>query len=228
MPVRYQITTNSLQPGTFMARVVQGQRVGLDALIEGIVGRTTLSTADVQAAVTALTEEIRTVLTRGDTAVIDGLVTFNVSLSGNFATPDATISRDTAQLSLFIQTDSRFQAAIVAAVSYERVVRDIKGPIITSFYDVATAAFDRYTPGSIIRLQGDHLKFDLTKPDEGLFLRNGGDEMRASVYSNAGARQLDALVPATLTGVVQVVVRARYTPNGDLREGRYQRTINQA
>ena len=228
MPIRYQITGKNLKPDSFMARVIQGQRVGLDAMIERIVARTTLSTADVQAAVTALTEEIRTVLTRGDTAAIDGLATFNVILSGSFASPDATISRDTAQLNLAIQADSRFQAAIAAAVSYERVVRDIKVPIITSFYDVATAVFDRYTPGSIIRLQGDNLKFDPSRPDEGLFLRNGGDEMRASVYSNAGARQLDALVPTALTGVVQVAVRVRYTPNGDLREGRYQRTVNQA
>lgn len=227
MPIRYQIVSNNLQPGTFMARIVQGQRVGLEAMIERIVARTTLSTSDVQAAVTALTEEIRTVLARGDTAAIDGLATFNTSLSGNFASPDATISRDNAQLGLVIQVDSRFQATIASAVSYERVVRDVKVPIITSFYDVATAAFDRYTPGSIIHLQGDNLKFDPARPDEGLFLRNGGDEMRVSVYANAGARQLDALVPVTLSGVVQVTVRARYTPNGHLREGRFQRTVSQ-
>jgi HU domain fused to wHTH, Ig, or Glycine-rich motif len=228
LPIRYQIISNSLKPGTFMARVIQGQRVGLDAMIEGMVARTTLSTADVQAVVTALTEEVRTVLTRGDTAVIDGLATFNATLSGSFADPDVTISRDTAQLNLAIQADSRLQAAIAAAASYERVVRDIKVPIITSFYDAATAAFDRYTPGSIVRLQGDHLKFDPSKLEEGVFLRNGGDEVRVSVYSVVGARQLDALVPATLSGVIQVVVRARYTPTGDLREGRFQRTVSQA
>src|SRR5262245_39899333 len=111
MPIRYQITGNSVKPGSFMARVIKGQRIGLDAMIERIVERTSLSTADVQAAVTALKEEIHTVLVRGDTAVIDGLATFNVSLSGSFAGPDATISRDNAQLNVTVQGDSRLQAA---------------------------------------------------------------------------------------------------------------------
>src|SRR5262245_40357022 len=228
MPIRYQIISNSLKPGTFMARVIQGQRVGLDAMIERIVARTSLTRSDVQATVTAVVEEVRTVLARGDTAVIDGLGTFNATLSGSFADPDVTISRDTARLNLAIQPDSRLLGAIVAGANYERVVRDVKVPIVTSFYDAATATFDRYTPGSVVRLQGDHLKFDRSKPDEGMFLRNGGDEVRISVYSVVGARQLDALVPATMSGVVQVTVRTRYTPNGDLREGRFQRTVSQA
>jgi hypothetical protein len=227
MSIRYQITGNNLKPGTFTARVVQGRRVGLDALIAKVVARTSLSTGDVRSAVTALIEEVRGTLSAGDTAVIDGLATFTLSLSGSFATPDATISRDSAQLNLVVQGDVRLQAAIAAAASYERLVFDTKTPIVSSFYNVATSSFDSYTPGSIVRLQGDHLKFDAAKPDEGIFLRADASETRLAVYSTIGPRQLDALVPPTLNGMQQVIVRTRYTPNGELREGRLPRSISQ-
>ncbi|MFL5806633.1 MAG: DNA-binding domain-containing protein [Roseiflexaceae bacterium] len=227
MSIRYQIIKNNLKPGSYMARVIQGQRIELAGLIERIVSRTSLSTADVQATVTTLIEEMRTALINGNTTVIDGLATFNISLSGNFSSPDATISRENAQLHLVLQADSRLQGAVAGAVSYERVIQDIKTPIVSSFYDVATNAFGCYTPGSIVRLQGDHLKFDRAQADEGLFLRNGGVELRVSVYSIAGPRQLDALLPTTLSGSIQVIVRTRYTPNGELREGHHRQTINQ-
>src|SRR5215216_1402107 len=101
--IRYQIVRNNLQPGMFTARVVHGQRVDLNRMIAKIVRRTSLSTADVHGAVMMLIEEVRDIVAAGDTAVIDGLATFNVSLSGTFATPDATISRDSAQLNMVVQ-----------------------------------------------------------------------------------------------------------------------------
>jgi hypothetical protein len=227
MSIRYRIVGNKLKPGTFTARFIQGRRVDLDALIANIVARTSLSTGDVRSAVTALTEEVRRTLAAGDTAVIDGLATFTMSLSGSFTTPDATISRDSAQLNLVVQSDSRLQSAIAAAATYERMVFDVKMPIVSSFYNVATSSFDSYTPGSIVRLQGDHLKFDAAKADEGIFLRADSDETRLAVYSTIGPRQLDALIPATVSGSQQVLVRTRYTPNGELREGRLPRAISQ-
>src|SRR5439155_7155679 len=171
MSVRYQIVDNKLKPGTFTARVVQGRRVGLDAMIANIVRRTSLSSADVNGAVAMLIEEVRDALAAGDTAIIDGLATFNLSLSGSFATPDATISRDSAQLNLIVQGDGRLLAGVATGASFERLVLDVKAPIVSSFYNVATTSFDGYTPGSIVRLLGDNLKFDPAKADEGVFLR---------------------------------------------------------
>jgi hypothetical protein len=130
-------------------------------------------------------------------------------------------------LNLIVQGDGRLQAAIAAAASYERQVFDIKTPIVSNFYNVATSSYDNYTPGSIVRLAGNHLKFDATKADEGVFLRTERDETRLMIYSTIGMRQLDALVPPTVSGAQQVFVRTRYTPNGELREGRLPQMINQ-
>jgi hypothetical protein len=218
---------NNLKPGTFTARVVQGRRVGLDTLIANIVRRTSLSPADVHGAVMMLIEEVRNVVTAGDTAVIDGLATFSLSLSGAFTTPDVNLSRDSAQPNLVVQSDGRLLSSVAAGASYERVVLDVKAPIVSSVYDVATASFDGYTPGSIVRLLGDNLKFDPVKDDEGVFLHGAADETRLTVYSTVGARQVDALIPPTVSGVQQVLVRTRYTPNGELREGRMPSIVSQ-
>jgi HU domain fused to wHTH, Ig, or Glycine-rich motif len=227
MRIRYRIVGNSLQPGTFAARVVQGQRVGLDTMIANIVRRTSLSPADVHGAVMMLIEEVRDALVSGDTAIIDGLATFNVSLSGAFTTPDTTISRDSAQLNVVVQGDGRLLSSVAASASYERMVLDVKAPIVSSFFNVATASFDGYTPGSIVRLLGDNLKFDPVKGDEGVFMHGEADETRLTVYSTVGTRQVDALIPPTVSGVQQVVVRTRYTPNGELREGRMPSMVSQ-
>src|SRR5262249_21187758 len=153
--------------------------------------------------------------------------TFNLSLSGSFDAPDAGITRDSARVNIVVRPDSRLQSGVAAAASFERRVSDVKAPIVTSCYDVATSSFDRYTPGSIIRLQGDHLKFDPTRADEGVFLRGETAEIRTMIYSVIGTKQIDALVPATAGGALQVIVRARYSPGGELREGRLPRSVGQ-
>jgi hypothetical protein len=60
-----------------------------------------------------------------------------------------------------------------------------------------------------------------------LSLRSEEDEMRLTVYSSIGLRQVVALVPAAVNGTQEVIVRARYTPNGELREGRSPRPVSQ-
>jgi hypothetical protein len=228
MSIRYQIVANPFAPGAYVARVVPRRRVGLEALIASIAQRTSLGPTDMRAAVALLIEEVQLVLMAGDTAVIDGLATFSVSLSGSFTTPDTIIARESAQLNLAVQGDVRLRASVAASASYTRLVRNTKAPILGSAYDVATARFNHYTPGSVVRLLGDHLKFDPAQADEGVFLCSGGAETRMTIYSAIGRRRLDVLVPATVSGEQQVVVRTRYTSHGELREGRFAETLHQA
>lgn len=108
------------------------------------------------------------------------------------------------------------------------MISETRAPIITTFYDVASEQYDRYTPGSIVRLMGDNLKFDRAAGDEGVFLQHATGETRLMIYSVAGERQIDALMPTALDGAVRVVVRARYTPNGYLWESRYHQRVTPA
>ena len=225
MSIKYRMESNNLKPGSFFARVIHGDAITLDQMIPNIVAKTSLSPADVKGVIMALTDEVAAALGAGNRPCIDGLVSFSTSLSGSFDTADAAVSKETAQLNVLAREDPACEAAVKAQASYSRQVVDIKTPIISSFLDIAGGAYDQYTPGSIVRLKGDNLKFNLNEADEGVFVDNGTAETRLNVYSITGDRQIDALIPADMSGTLTVTVRARYTEEGDLRQGSYQHQV---
>jgi predicted histone-like DNA-binding protein len=228
MPVRYKIIENKLKPGAYYARVVDGRRVELDEMIGRVVAKTALSAADMHGAVLALNEEIIAVLAAGDVAVIDGLGTFRLSLSGSFDSPEAIVTRENARPNIVIQRDKSMLSAVLALAEYAKTVAAVKSPVISRFYDVATRAFDCYTPGSVVRLKGKHLKFDPAQADQGVFVSDGLTETRLTLYSEITNRRIDILLPPDLHGPLTFIVRTRYAPGGELRASRHHRTVNPA
>ncbi len=225
MSIKYRIEENNLKPGAFYARVLRGDMVNLDQMIPNVVAKTALTGHDLKFALSALIEEVAAALAAGNTVVIDGLVTLYVSLSGSFDTPDQVITRETAQLNIVAQGEKTLKTAVTGQATYDREIGEIKRPIIQSFLDVATKTYDRYTPGSIVRLEGDNLKFDPERADEGVFVHDGAVETRLTVYSVAGNRQTDTLIPGDVSGALTITVRTRYTENGELRQTSYRRQV---
>ncbi len=228
MAIRYRIEENNLKPGTFYARVIAGDARDLDAMIPNIVAKTALSGTDVKAVINALVDEVIAALAVGQTAKVDGLVSFSLSLSGSFETNDVSITREMARLNVLAREDHALESAVAAQASYTRQVTPIKAPTISSVFDVATGIYDSYTAPGILRLKGENLKFNPENADEGVFLNDGATETRLTVYSVTGDRQVDAMLPPGLSGDLTVTVRARYTEDGDLRGSSYQRPISPA
>jgi hypothetical protein len=228
MSIHYRIEENNLKPGAFYARVLRGEIVNLDDMIPNVVAKTSLTGADLRGSVSALTEEIVTALAAGKTVVVDGLVTLYVSLSGSFDTPDQVITRETADLDVQAQSNQSMEATVASRASYTREVASVKSPVISSVYDVASRVHGRYTPASVMRLAGENLKFDPEQPDEGVFVSNDVAQVRLPVYSVVGDKQIDAVVPPTIEGVLTVTVRTRYTPGGELRQTTYRRQVSPA
>jgi hypothetical protein len=227
MSIKYRIEENTLKPGTFYARVLRGDTVHLDQMIPNVVAKTALTGHDLKFALSALTEEVAAALAAGNTVVIDGLVTLYISLSGSFDTPDYFITREMAQLNIVAQGEKTLKTAVTDQATYDREIGEIKQPIIRSFLDVATKTYDWYTSGSIVRLEGDNLKFNPERADEGVFVHDGSAETRLTVYSVAGKKQIDTLIPGDVSGALTVTVRARYTENGELRQASYRRQVTQ-
>jgi predicted histone-like DNA-binding protein len=225
MSIHYRIEENSLKENSYYARVIRADTVTLTQLITNIAAKTSLSPSDINGVVTALIEEVTQALVAGNTAEIDGLVSFVPTLTGSFETQDYVVTRANAQLKISTQENQTLRGNVAAQATYIREPSVVKIPAIASFFDVATQTYDQYTPGSIIRLEGENLKFNLAKPDEGVFVHASVPEVRLTVYSMAGPKRIDALIPADLTGNLTVLVRTRYTPEGDLRQGTYHRTV---
>jgi len=228
MPIKYSIEENNLKPGTFYARVSRGAIVDLEDMVPNIVAKTSLTGTDLKGAVSALTEEIVAALAAGNTVVIDGLVTFYVTLSGSFDTPDQVVTRETAQLKVVAQSNRGMRSAVAGQASYAQELTAVKAPIIRSVLDTVTQTYERYTPTGVLRLSGDNLKFDPAQSDEGVFLDDGMTEERLQMYSIIGNKQIDTIIPPAISGSQTIVVRARYTPGGDLRQTTYHRQVTAA
>lgn len=97
-------------------------------------------------------------------------------------------------------------------------------PIIDSILNQDTGAADKYTPGSLIQLRGDNLKLNKADVTQGIFFKAGAAaEVRATVYGDIGPASLTALVPASLSGPLNVRVAAFI--NGSVRSYTYTNLI---
>jgi len=228
MPIEYEVVENKLQPGTYYPRVVAGDAVGLDHMLPNIVTKTALSATDVRGAISALIEEVTTVLADGRPVRLDGLCRFSMSLSETLTEPDAVVSPAVA-VRVNARTDSALQGAVSAAARVSKTVRGLKKPVIVSYVDVASGARDRYAPASIGRISGDNLKLDASDAAQGVFfVAANGSETRAQVYSHIGSTRIDLLTPAGLSGTQGLVIRTRYSAAGGLRAETYAHELTAA
>lgn len=228
MPIRYRLEENSLKVNSYYARVIRESTVSHDELIAALVTRTGLSAQDLQMVLDALNAELAQNLIAGRAITIKGLATFVVSLSGKFTSPDVILTKDNAQLSISIQESASLCGIVASQASYSRESMAVKVPIIGSFYDVASKSYNSYTAGNIIRLTGDNLKFNPEQQDEGVFVHASVPSLRLSSYSVINNKQIDGLMPAEVSGDLTVIVRARYTADGSLRESTYQHLVSPA
>ena len=99
-------------------------------------------------------------------------------------------------------------------------------PVIESIVNSQNDTINTYTPGTLIRVRGDRLKFTKTNTNVGLFLKPGaGAEVRCTSYGTINPGEVIALVPATLTGPLT----ARFVAliNGTLRTSTYTTPLTQ-
>jgi predicted histone-like DNA-binding protein len=225
MAIHYRIEQNSLKGSCYYARVMRADTVNLAQLVTNISSKTSLSPSDINGVVTALIEEVTQALIAGNTAEIDGLVSFTPTLIGSFETQDHVVTKANAQLKISTQENRALRANVAAQATYIRESSIVKIPAISNFFDVATQTYDQYTSGSIIRLEGENLKFNLDQPDEGVFVHASVPETRLTTYSISGNKRIDVMIPVDITGNLTVIVRTRYTPGGDLRQGIYHRVV---
>lgn len=228
MTIRYQIVENNLQPGTYYARVVDKGVYGLDDMMPNIITKTSLNEPDVRAVILAIASEVQDVLADGDTVVIEGLFSATLTLSGSFAKAETAVNTQNATININVTIDGGIAKAVQSQATFEQVPVTVKVPSISRFIDVANKTENRYTAGSIITIQGNNLRFDENDATQGVFITSGGNTTRLSVYSLVGGSQIDALMPAGVTGNIEVEIRARYTEAGELRSGKYAQAVTPA
>jgi hypothetical protein len=93
-------------------------------------------------------------------------------------------------------------------------------PNIDSIISQANGALNKYTPGDLIQIRGNNLKFDRADVQQGLFLKPAaGAEVRCTAYSDIEPQTFTAIVPAALSGPLTARMVAKI--NGSLRTFTY-------
>ena len=81
-------------------------------------------------------------------------------------------------------------------------------PVIDTVLDESTGAQNHYTALQNVRLVGDHLDFDRTKTDQGVFLAPaaGGPWVRLTTYGPTTEKNIYVLIPSGTTGAQKLRV----------------------
>lgn len=99
-------------------------------------------------------------------------------------------------------------------------------PTIDNIISEENGLPNRYTPGTLIRIRGTDLKLTKTQTSQGVFFKpSAGPEVRAAVYGPISPSEIVVMVPASLSGDLQVRVVSMI--HGNLRSFVYTTPLHQ-
>ena len=113
-------------------------------------------------------------------------------------------------------------AAFEANLSIERMGEEgVRTPLIDRVVDNRTGTADHYTAADVLDIEGDHFEIDPADTNQGVFFAPAtGSPVRATRYIQVSKSHIAVLVPAGVTGSVNLSVACKYdtTP---VRTGHY-------
>lgn len=222
--IRYYLAPNGTANGqSYTARVQHYSTVDVRRMARHISQATSLTEADVQAVLTAFQDEVCRHLQRGSTVQLDGLVSFSLSLRGSYPSRQSRV-KDSSTLYVQARVSRRLIRAVRAGARFEKTAAPDWRP------DVRTVRLlgggQALEPRTVLAIRGSRLKFDPSKPDEGVFLvpvEAPIDELRCQVAEAPKPSSLLVVVPDRLPSGqrYRVVVRNRPPRSRNLLSGQY-------
>ncbi len=211
MALNYDVRPNNIKKGTWYPRVVTKERITYKRLLKDIEKDTLVTEPDARAVISAFTKRIAEYLSHGHVLEIGGLVEFSISLSEELPSRDSVVS-DAVQVRVNARTDEELAQESRKDIIFEKVRVRGRRPELDSFHDARTGDENAYTPGSVIKIKGDDLKFDIELTDEGVFFVavETGALIRADTYSRQGSQRIDCMVPSDMVGKQYVELHTRH------------------
>jgi hypothetical protein len=191
-------------------------------------GRTTLTKPDIAGCLELYAEEIAKLVADGR-YVKTNIGSFYLCASGKLESADQAFTPGTGEgahaLRLHFRPERSFEAALCSKASVERGRRyDRNRPVIDSVLSVKSETEMSASAGDFLRIEGQRLKFDKTKSEEGLFFVNG-EETRAAQYASIQPSLVIAQVPPELKPGAYLVAIRSYEGGKDLHEGRAEKSF---
>jgi len=164
--------------------------------------------ATIAAAFKALAQVIKNTLDMAYISKLDGVASVRTNCQGQFATMSGPWVPGANMLVAGAVTLDPMKSAL-AGIIPENNTEGAK-PFINSVYDTVTGIYDVITGTDLISIAGSDLAVDMTKSDEGVWLRNAsGTETKLNTAESDLQIVKAALTTALTPGAYTLIVRTR-------------------
>lgn len=206
----------------FTTRPILAAEIDVPALDAAVAAETGVPVEKVPLVLKAYLQRFLAAAADGGYATgVHGMIRFRPTSGGSKPHPDdfhnaEEINADVA-LSFTIDTirEWRSTLSIESGGTLGKVT-----PQVDTVINRANGQLNHYTPGKLVELVGENLRFDEADLTQGVFFKPGaGAEVRADTYGINDPATVDALVPATLAGPLTLRIAAFI--NGSVRSYTY-------
>jgi len=222
MVFRYRIVKKAIGTSPYTTRPELGTPLTEAEVLKEIEAATSVTVGDVKNTFTTLRRIlIAAALSGRPTEVLFDVFRISHSSGGSIDDPTATLSIDDIDPRVTIYLSTSIQKEVRNNLTLERIgMAGDRTPQLDTVRNLSTNTRDTYTAGNVLRINGDYLKLDPADPEQGVFFRpQDGTPIRATQYINNTKRDLTVFLPATLSGPLQLRVRAKFGQS--LREAIY-------
>lgn len=223
MTIRYHLEPNPVKKGGFRAILSRGKKSPVNEFLKYCEANSSVSRIDAAAVLEFMADWIADNARDGREADFGPVGQSRLGIKGDFQEQGDWVEETEIQLTCGWQV-SRSLARRVEQTgresAKERIQQKPKSPEIHSVKSVASNQERVYTPGNILEIRGQYLKFNPKRADEGIFLRRAEEdsEARLEYYQTIFPKKIVALVPSYLSGRQNLFIRSRPRTKGPLRE----------
>jgi len=229
MAIHYRVELNPLtKPASYRLRFIPQGTAGYDEVAARVALKNPGSSAEqIKNHLRSAMAEIQAMLLEGLQVTLEDAMTFQPSLSGRLASPDAPLPPIDKLLKISISATRPYVKKIQAEATLARETWTEKIPAIQAAADTVTGLNNVLNPDGVLRLTGSNLAFDWQDPDCSCVLV--GTESGSTTQTQfAKVSDTEILlvphIPAQAhpwNNEYTVSVTAQYTEHGSIRTGIY-------
>jgi hypothetical protein len=223
----FKFTVSPKSTGGFRANAVLGPQIDEAALVAAIAAEAGVGPEKVPLVIKGFFARLRGCTNGCDWATaLFGELSVRPTCGGSSPTPDGFQNADEINADIALSFTSEVIQQWRTTLQLEsQGTKGLVTPVIDTILCLADNAEDHYVVMDNIRLYGHDLRFDKSDVLQGVFfIKADGTEVRATVYGPINPSDVTVLVPAGLTGALQVRISAHI--NGSLRTYLYTRTLS--
>lgn len=232
-PIQYRIEPNPMTtPGSYKLRFIPQGVNGYDEVAKAVALKNPNWPADmVKAVMQASNAEVQDMVANGFQVTYEDAFTYRPSFHARLDSPDDPLPPMDELLRVRVSASRPFVKAVQQGAHLERVEPKEKAPVILSAEDTNLELNNVLNSDGVLRLSGTNLLFDRKDPDCGCTIQGtrNGETLQTQFASIANTEVL--VVPhippqeAPWNNEYIVSLRTRYTENGSIRTGTYDRRL---